>query len=59
MTDMIMVAADGVWHGLSAEMFSGVFDDLYAALPIIVPACIALLGFRKAWRFVIGMIKGA
>lgn len=57
---LVMVAAESAdWHGLSSADFQGVFDDIYKALPIILPACIGLLAFRKGWSFIRGMLKGA
>jgi hypothetical protein len=58
MTDIIVAAGEG-WHGITGEMLTSVFDELYNVLPIVVPACLGLLGFRKAWGFVRGMLRGA
>ena len=56
----IMVAAESTgWHGITGEMLTAVFNELYEVLPIVVPACLGLLGFRKAWSFIRGMLKGA
>lgn len=58
MNEIIVAAGEG-WHGITGEMLTAVFDELYEVLPIVVPACLGLLGFRKAWSFIRGMLKGA
>lgn len=44
---------------ITADMLTGVFDQLVKMLPVVLPASFGLLGVRKAIGFVIGMIKGA
>ncbi len=44
---------------LTAEMLSGVLDELLACLPIVLPISIGFIGIRKAISFVLGMISQA
>ena len=44
---------------ISKDMVSGVFDQILSLLPVIIPALIGFIGFRKALGFVLGMIKKA
>ena len=47
------------WNGVTSDMLSAVFDEVKDLIPIVAPAVIAFLGFRKAWSFLRGAIAGA
>ncbi|MDE5763517.1 MAG: hypothetical protein K2N49_00165 [Ruminococcus sp.] len=62
MFPMIQVIAAEVansWNGVDSTMMSGVLSELKDLLPIVAPAAIGFIGFRKGWGFVKGTIKGA
>lgn len=50
---------DGSWNGVTTAMMSGVFDEVKSLIPVVAPAVIAFLGFRKAWSFLRSAIAGA
>lgn len=39
--------------------FGDVFQGIYDLIPIMLPAILGFLGFRKGWGFLKGQIKGA
>lgn len=39
--------------------FMGIFNEIKALIPVILPTVVAFLGFRKAWSFLRGEIAGA
>lgn len=59
MNEIFVAAAGEGWHGITSADLTGVFQEIYDLLPIILPAIIGWLGFRKAWAFIRGAIKGA
>ncbi len=51
--------AIGLKDCLSGVNFSAVFAEIKDCVPLVLPAIIALAGFRKGISFVMGMIHGA
>lgn len=47
------------WNGITSTMLLEVLTEIKAVLPIVVPTAVGFLGFRKAWGFLKGCIKGA
>lgn len=47
------------WNGITSETMLAVFDEIESLIPIVAPAVIAFLGFRKAWSFLRSAIAGA
>lgn len=47
------------WNGITSSMMLDVFSEVKSLLPIVAPAVIGFLGFRKAWAFLRGAIAGA
>lgn len=45
--------------GITSDVMMGVFNDIKGLIPIVAPAVIAFLGFRKAWSFLRSAIAGA
>lgn len=39
--------------------FNSVFQGIYDIMPILLPAILGFLAFRKGWSFLKGAIKGA
>lgn len=56
-------AADGDPATLSsivtANMITGVFDQVYGLLPVLLPAIIGFIALRKGWSFLKGEIYSA
>lgn len=50
---------DGTWNGITTAMMLGLLDEIKDCLPVVAPAVIGFLGFRKAWGFIRSAIKGA
>ncbi len=44
---------------ITADMVTGVLDQLLSLLPVVLPAMITLLGIRKGISFVLGMLRSA
>jgi hypothetical protein len=61
MLNTIVAAADTVasWNGVTSDMMSEVFTEVKSLIPIVAPAVIAFLGFRKAWAFLRSAIARA
>lgn len=58
----IAVMADTVanaWNGVDSSMMAGVLDEIKSLLPIVAPAVIGFIAFRKGWGFIKNAIKGA
>lgn len=63
----IILAAEGSastsvnWSqlGITSDVMMSVFNDIKGLIPIVAPAVIAFLGFRKAWAFLRSAIAGA
>ncbi len=43
----------------SSTIYNTLFDNILPVFSIVVVAVILFLGFRKAWRFVTGAVRGA
>lgn len=44
---------------VTADMISGVLQEIKGLIPIILPTVIGFLAFRKGWSFFKGEIAGA
>lgn len=49
----------GAWNGVDSSMMAGVLDEIKSLLPIVAPAVIGFIAFRKGWSFIKNAIKGA
>lgn len=47
------------WNGITSATMMEVFTEIKSLIPIVAPAVIAFLGFRKAWSFLRSAIAGA
>lgn len=54
-----IVAAAGAWNGVTQEMMLAVLTEIKELLPIVAPAVIGFIAFRKGWLFIKSAIKGA
>ena len=44
---------------VTTAMFNGVFDEVMSLVPIVLPAVVSFMAFRKAWSFIRSAIQGA
>ena len=58
MIPALVMAADS-WNGVDGNMMLGVLSEIKTLLPIVAPAVIGFIGFRKGWGFIKSAIKGA
>lgn len=57
---MDATAATGVLQGIiTAEMVSGVLDEIVGLLPVIIPVMIGFIGLRKGISFLQGVLHSA
>lgn len=57
---MLPLAEGFTWAtALTNVDFNTVFQGIYDLIPIMLPAILGFLGFRKGWSFLKGQIKGA
>lgn len=47
------------WYGVTSDMMLGLLDEFKSVVPIVVPAVVGFMGFRKAWSFIRGAIRSA
>lgn len=48
-----------VWNGITSAMMLEVLSEIKSLLPIVAPAVVGFLAFRKGWGFIKSSIKGA
>lgn len=48
-----------MFTGVTAEMFTGMFDEIQALVPTVLPTIVTFLAFRKGWSFIQSAIQGA
>lgn len=57
---MPMLATTFSWSTALTDIdFSSVFQGIYDLIPLMLPAILGFLAFRKGWSFLKGAIKGA
>jgi len=44
---------------ITAATFTGILDTIKDLIPVVLPAVVGFLAFRKGWSFLKGQIKGA
>lgn len=49
----------GWTSSVTSSMFDGMFSDIKALVPTLLPVIVSFLAFRKGWGFLKGQIKGA
>ena len=54
-----MGGTTSMWDGITSDMFTGIVTEIVGLLPIVLPAVIGLLAFRKGLAFLFGSIRGA
>lgn len=48
-----------MFTSITGEMLSGVLTEVTGLVPIVAPAVIGFIAFRKGWSFLKSSIKGA
>ncbi len=48
-----------MFSGVTSTMLQGILDQVTSLVPIVLPAVIGFLAFRKGWSFIKTAIKGA
>lgn len=48
-----------MFEGITAATFSGVLDTIKELIPVVIPATVGFLAFRKGWSFLKGEIRRA
>ena len=48
-----------MFEGITSATFSGVLDTIKELIPIVLPAVVGFLAFRKGWSFLKGEIRKA
>ena len=46
-----------MFEGITSATFSGVLDTIKELIPIVIPAVVGFLAFRKGWSFLKGEIR--
>ena len=44
---------------VTAEMLSGVFDEIVALLPVVIPVMVSFIALRKGISFIQSVLHGA
>ena len=44
---------------ITADMMNGVFSEILGVLPVVVPAVVTFIAFRKGLSFVMGALRKA
>ena len=55
----MVYTASGLAGVVTAEMLSGVLDEIVALLPVVLPVMIGFIGLRKGISFVQGVLHSA
>lgn len=53
------VAASTLGTIVTADLVSGVLNEVIAVLPVVIPAAIGFIAIRKGISFVLGMLRAA
>lgn len=48
-----------MFEGITSAVCLGVLDEIKSLIPIVAPAVIGFIAFRKGWSFIKGEIHGA
>ena len=56
---ILMNEGEAAWNGITSGTFMSIFDEIKSLIPIVAPAVVGFLGFRKAWGFLRSAIAGA
>lgn len=59
MEPMLLEASTNMFSGITSASFMGVLDQVIALVPVVFPAVVGFIAFRKGWTFIRTAIKGA
>ena len=48
-----------MFENLTSARFTGILDEIKTLIPIVLPAIVGFLAFRKGWSFLKGEIRKA
>lgn len=48
-----------MFDAITSDMFLGVLTEVTGLIPVLLPAVIGFMAFRKAWGFIRSAIAGA
>lgn len=48
-----------MFEGITSATFTGILDEIKTLIPIVLPAVVGFLAFRKGWSFLKGEIRKA
>lgn len=48
-----------MFEGVTSTTFTGILDEIKTLIPIVLPAVVGFLAFRKGWSFLKGEIRKA
>lgn len=48
-----------MFESISSATFTGILDEIKTLIPIVLPAVVGFLAFRKGWSFLKGEIRKA
>lgn len=57
--NVLMEDTVAAWEGITSSDCLAVLDEIKDVLPVVLPAVVGFLAFRKAWGFLRSAIKGA
>lgn len=59
MNTLALLDSTNMFTGVTSDMFTGVLDQVVSLVPIVLPAVIGFLAFRKGWSFIKSAVRGA
>ena len=48
-----------MFNEITSATFTGILDEIKTLIPIVLPAVVGFLAFRKGWSFLKGVIRKA
>lgn len=48
-----------MFESITSATFTGILDEIKSLIPILLPAVVGFLAFRKGWSFLKGEIRKA
>lgn len=48
-----------MFENITSATFTGILDEIKTLVPIVLPAVVGILAFRKGWSFLKGEIRKA
>lgn len=56
---VVAEVASSMFEGVTSASLLTILDEVKALVPVVVPAVIGFLAFRKGWSFLKSAVKGA